>query len=316
MENCTGNSNCTGHSNYTGVGRGDFGAFGILMPAIGGLLFVLSVPTIIALCTTRTIAKGLRIYLISALVSGIMINTSSVLAGLIALVTVYSGAPAPPPLFCRFMLWVYNNGALARSFSVVGYSVMVLIVVRYGKKNLKAVYIILSLCFVWGVTLILTIEFQVPQVYAVDFIVGAVCLPIQDATVGNLFFTVFLIAIVTFIPLVVCSAVPLIVLRYIKKHTITRDADSGKAVVKLGLFLLTGILVNSASSTVSSTLVYFSTGGIELVYWAYAVGVLSLYPTPILIIIFLKPVRDKMKTFLLCKHLIGRPLAAKITDNS
>ena len=71
--------------------------------------------------------------------------------------TVYSGAPPPPPLFCRFMLWVYNIGTFARSFSVAGDSVMVLVVVRYGKKNIKAVYIILSLCFVWGVTLVLNI---------------------------------------------------------------------------------------------------------------------------------------------------------------
>ena len=41
-----------------GVEQGDFGAFGILKLTMGSSLFVLSVPTIVALATFRTIAKG------------------------------------------------------------------------------------------------------------------------------------------------------------------------------------------------------------------------------------------------------------------
>ena len=312
MENCTGRSNCTGY----GAKRSDFEVFGFLIPAMAGLLFSLSVPTIIALCTARAVAKGLRMYLISALVSGILINTSSILMGLIALVTVFSGAPPPPPLLCHFFIWVYNSVQSARCFSVVGYFIMVLAVVRYRKKNMKVLYIILSLCFVWGISLLVTIQYQVPQVYAVRFIAGAVCLPVQNKTTfiqARLFFTVFVLAIITFVPLIVCIAVSLIVFRYIKKHNITGDIDCSKAVVKLGIFLLSGSLINSTGSIVITILAYFTTGSgaVALIYCIYVIGLLSLYPTPILIIAFLKPVRDKLKTFLKCRCLYSHQTMAK-----
>ena len=174
---------------------------------------------------------------------------------------------------------------------MLGYSVMVLIVVRYGKKNFKAAYIILSLCLVWEGSGFLCTRFLVPQVHVVhvsvvSFIVGAVCLPIPDGSTEDIIFTVIILVIFTFVPLVGCSVVSLIVLHYINKHSITGDTKNNKAVAKLSLFLLTGILINAVSWTVSSILTYFSAGGIEVIYSTYAVGVLSLYPTPILIIVF------------------------------
>ena len=118
-----------------------FEALGFLPVILGGLSFFLSVPTIVALCTARAVAKGLRMYLLNILMSEILINASAILTGLIALVTVFSAAPAPPSLLCRFIIWVVNISQLARCFSVVGFSLMVLIVVWYGyKKNQNYVH--------------------------------------------------------------------------------------------------------------------------------------------------------------------------------
>ena len=161
MDNCTSDSNCTGLD----VDRSVFEAFGFLIDFVGGLSLSLNVPTIVALCTARAMAKGLRMYLISTLVPGILISMSIILIGLIVLVTVFFGVPAPPPLLCRFFIWVVNFGQSSRFFIVVVFSILVLLVVRYG-RNIKVVPIILSLCFVWGISLLLSIQYQVPQVYA------------------------------------------------------------------------------------------------------------------------------------------------------
>ena len=316
MENCTGDFNCTGQD----VDRSVFEALGFLMPAMGGLSLFLNIPTIIALCTTRAVAKGLRMYLISTLVSGILISTNGILSGLIVLVTVFSGAPAPPTLLCRFITWVVFVGVYARSFSVVGFSIMVLVIMRYG-KSVKVVYIILSLCFVWGVSLLLSIHFQVPQVHAVSFFAGAVCFPVEGDTVflqARVFFTVFRLVITTFVPLAVCIAVPLIVLRYTKKHSMTGDINYGKAAAKLGLFLLTGTLIYSTVTIVSVVLLYFhyltrSTAAALILYFVSIIGSLSLYPTPILIIIFLKPVRDKLKNISKVYMFVHHPSVAATT---
>ena len=309
-------SNCTNQCDY------EFKAFGFLLPLMAGVLFSLSLPTIIALCTTRAVAKGLRMYLISALVSGILISINSTLIGLITLVTVFADVQPPPHLLCRFLIWVYNIGQVARSFSVVGFSLMVLAVVRYGHKNMKIMYIILSLCIVWGISLLLTVQYQVHQVYAVKFTVGSVCLPVQDGTIfieARIFFTVFVLAVITFVPLFVCTAVSIIVFCYLKRHNITGDINYNKIVTKLAMFLLTGNLINSTGSIVISILAYFTTGhgSVALIYFIYAIGLLSLYPTPILILSFLKPVRDNLKMILKCICLCGRhPSFAETTAKS
>ena len=279
-----------------------FQALGFLLVIMGGLSLFLSVPTIVTLCTARAVAKGLRMYLLNILMSEILINASVILSGLIALVTVFSAAPAPPPLLCRFIIWVINICQLARCFSVVGFSLMVLIVVRYGHKNIKIMYIIASLCVVWGVSVLLTIQYQVPQVYAVGFLAGAVCFPVRDDTIfleARVFFTVLFLFVTTFLPLAVCIAMPIIVFRYTKKHSVTGRIDNGKAAAKLCLFLLTGTLMNSTVTIIASVLAYFSGSGTAApIYLVYVIGLLSLYPSSILIIIFLKPVQDKLKAFI------------------
>ena len=281
-----------------------FEALGFLPVIIGGLSLFLSVPTIVALCTARAVAKGLRMYLLNILMSEILINASGIFSGLIALVTVFSAAPTPPPLLCRFIIWVIQIGQLARCFSVVGFSLMVLIVVRYGHKNIKIMYIIASLCVVWSVSLLFTIHFQVPQLYAVRFFAGAVCFPVGDGTnfrEARLFFTVLILFITTLLPLAVCIAVPIMVFCYAKKHSVTGGIDYGKAVAKLCLFLLTGTLMNSTVTIVTSVLVYLSSRSgtaTLIIYLVTIIGVLSLFPTSILIIIFLKPVQHKLKAFI------------------
>ena len=281
-----------------------FEALGFLLVIMGGLSLFLSVPTIVALCTARAVAKGLRMYLLNVLMSEILIIASIILSGLIALVTVFSAAPAPPPLLCRFILWFINICQLARCFSVVGFSLMVLVVVRYGYKNIKIMYIIASLCVVWGLSILLTIQYQVPQVYAVGFFAGAVCFPVRDDTIfveARLFFTVLFLFITTLLPLAVCIAVPIMVFCYTKKHSVTGGIEYGKAAAKLCLFLLTGTLMNSTVTIVLAVLAYFSSGSgtaALIIYLVYVIGVLSLYPSSILIIIFLKPVQGKLKAFI------------------
>ena len=88
---------------------------------------------------------------------------------------------------------------------------------------------------------------------------------------------------------------------YTKKHSITEGIDYGKAVAKLCLFLLTGTLMNSTVIIITSVLAYFSSGSgtaVLIIYLFFVIGLLSLYPSSILIIIFLKPVQDKLKAFI------------------
>ena len=315
MENGSNDSNTTDSMEDQSLGVLQLQVFGILLLSMGGVTFLLSVPTIIALCTARAVAKALRIILVNLLVSGLLTNTLGTLSILIAMVTVFSGAPPPPLLLCRFILWLYNINSLVRSLSIVGFSIMVLLVVRYG-KNVKVPYIILSLCLVWGLSLLLTIPYQVPRVYAVEFVAGAVCLPVLDGTIipeARISFTALHLTITALLPLVVCIVVPLIVLCYTRRQAVLGNSGYGKPAAKLSLFLVAGSMINSVGITISSVLEYLSIKSNVIIYIVYIITVFSPYPTPILTIVFLKPVRDKMKTFLKCKCVPSCPSAPSAT---
>ena len=304
MESCVnGSVNCSDSLQAPG-NRSEFEVFGVLVTAMGGATFVLNVPTIIALCLTRAVSKALRVFLISTLLSGLLVSGTFTLSGLIGVVTVFFTTPPPPLLLCRFIFWLHNIGGVARSYSLTGFSIMVLIVVRYGKKNIKPLYIVMPLAAVWGLSLLLTIQYQVPQVYAVKYIAGAVCLPVQDETIileARTFFSVFLLTVASWVPLVVCIAVPIYVLCYIKKNSITADNDYGKAVAKLGVFLVSGSFINATGITVISILIYVvPVDGKIVIYFIYTIELLPLFPAPILIVAFLKPVRDNLKKFVVC----------------
>ena len=312
MENGSNDSNSTGTIGNLGSPAAlQLQVFGILLISMGGVTFLLSVPTIIALCTARAVAKALRIFLLNTLVSGLLANALLILSILFALATMFAGGPSLPPLLCRFGLWLYLITSLVRSLSVVGFSIMVLTVVHYG-KNMRLLYIILSLCFVWGLSFLLSIPYLVPQVFTAGFVAGAVCLPVGDDNIileARISFTILLLIIIALLPLVVCIAVPLIVLCYSKKHSATGSSDYGKAAAKLAMLLVTGSLIHSLGIIASIVVVYLSVGVDATIYIVYITGVVSRYPTPIAINLFLKPVRDKLKTFLKCKCTPSCPSA-------
>ena len=118
--------------------------------------------------------QSIQSFLVSTLVSGLFINGPLTLSSLIVFPTVFSGTSPPTLILCHFALWAYITGSVARSFSVSGFAIMVLVVVRYGKRTIKLPYIVLSVAAFCGQSLLLTIQYLVPQVYAVNYTVGAV----------------------------------------------------------------------------------------------------------------------------------------------
>ena len=126
----------------------------------------------------------------------------------------------------------------------------VLVVMQYGHKNMKTMYN-LSLCIVWGILTSYHAIYQVPQVYGVKLTVGPVCLPVHDETIF-MEARIFSLCLCHHYHIHLSSCVHSCVtyhnyLCYLKMHNITGDINCGKSVTTLGLFPLTGNLINSIS---------------------------------------------------------------------
>ena len=100
----------------------------------------------------------------------------------------------------------------------------------------------------------------------------------------------------------VSIAVLIVCLCYIRRNMITDDFQYRKGRAKFSLFLVAGSTINTVGQVIPALLTYFAeTPGVYLSYGAIAAA--SFLPTPVIIIAYLKPVREQVKKMFTCGRL-------------
>ena len=316
MENCTlsGGKNCSATQDGPGspdlqLGGDVFLAYSVIMAVMMTAVSVAYVLTITALCSVRTMAKTLQIFLINLLSAGLATAVIATTYPLSALTINWAGIQEPSLAFCRFMVWGYSGGAIGRLFSMAAFSVAVFLVVRYSVKALKWVPIVLTLVLLWSGAILLNTHILVPPIYAVQYVDCLACFPrTVDANIikpARYTFTAIWILLGGVTPVVVSIVVPILVLCYIRQNQVTQSNDYNKRIAKFALFLVSGNLINLFGQAVVAAIVYSSDA--PAVYLSYGIGMLSLLPAPVLVVIFLKPVREKMRAALFCHCFREKP---------
>ena len=314
MENCT---NCSVNDpNLAGPGFGASLIFGLLLAIT---VIVLDVTIITALCVAHSVAKLVRIFLINLLVAGVVLALISIGFVLSGLVLNFTTLPPPDLGFCRFLVWGYAVGSIARLYCLSGFSIVVLLIVCYNKKELKTLYIVLFLALIWSVSILLNTHILVPPIYAVQYYDNVACFPrTLDADIIKevriVFSAIFVILLGVLTPLTISIVVPIVVLCYVRRNTIAEGSSYNKGIAKFTLFLVAGNLINVVGQTGANYSVYVSdpTG----VFIVYSAGVISLIPTPIMILIFLKPVRAKLTKVICCLRIPDIPRMSKIPSST
>ena len=296
MENCTNSS--VNDPDLAGPG---FGAFLILVLLVVITVIVLNVTIITALCVAHSVIKLMRIFLINLLVAGVIVALIGIGFILSGLVLHFTCLPPPDLGFCRFLVWGYSNIAVVRVYSLAGFSIVVLLIVRYNKKELKTLYIVLFLALIWCVSILLNTHILVPPIYGVQYYDNVACFPRTldtDISKVRYVFTVIFVIFGGLTPLTISIVVPIVVLCYVRRNTMTEGSSYNKGIAKFALFLVAGNLLNLVGQAVVALLVYVSEA--PGVYLSYSAGLISLIPTPIMILIFIKPVRTEVTKVILC----------------
>ena len=316
MENCTlsGGKNCSATQDGPGspdlqLGGDVFLAYSVIMAVMMAAICVAYVLTITALCSVRTMAKTLQIFLINLLSAGLATAVIATTYPLSALTINWAGIQEPSLAFCRFMVWGYSGGAIGRLFSMAAFSVAVFLVVRYSVKALKWVPIVLTLVLLWSGGILLNTHILVPPIYAVQYVDEVACFPrTAGANIirpARYTFTAIWILLGGVMPVVISIVVPILVLCYIRRNRVTQSNDYNKGIARFALFLVSGNLINLFGQAVVTAIVYSSDA--PAVYLSYGIGMLSLLPAPVLVVIFLKPVREKMRAALFCHCFREKP---------
>ena len=292
MENCT---NCSVNDpNLAGPG---FGAFLILVLLVVITAIVLNVTIITALCVAHSVSKLMRIFLINLLVAGVIVALITIGFILRRIVLNFTSLSPPDLGFCRFLVWGYSVGAVARLYSLAGFSIVVLLIVRYNKKEMKTLYIVLFLALIWCVSILLNTYILIPPISAVDLACNSRTLDADIIEEVNYVFFAIWVIFGDLTPLTISIVIPIVVLCYVRRNTIAEGSSYNKGIARFILFVAAGNLIN----ILSQLLIYLSVYVLEFPF--HPIAAISLIPTPIMILIFLKPVRARVTKMLCCARI-------------
>ena len=247
-----------------------------------------------------------RLYLINLLFAGLIVALTAIFILITSAVFVLVSSNHPRPRYlCRVYLWLFATGLVTRLCSLAAFSLSTLAIVIFSKKAINkwiAAIIVLTL---WLVPMLLSLYIMLPYAFEAQFIHGVACFPDNSQT--NLVVPVRYTFAATWnvfgglIPLAVSIIVPIICFCYIKRHIVTEGTEYRKGMAKFSLFLVMGGSTNFFGQVFPSLLALYSAA--PGVYLSYVSAVISLLPTPIIIVAFLKPVREHAVRFLPCGQL-------------
>ena len=214
----------------------------------------------------------------------------------------------PSELACKFMLVTLTTGGAGRLLFMATLAVTVYVTVRKGRKGLKFWRTAVASLFVWLLAASLCLSIFSPEVVDVTFLALSTCSyhAAGPATFVGAFGYFILYGVVS---CVVTIIFPILSLIYLKKNTITEDRRYLKRMAMFTLFLLVGNTFNSLGQSIPLLVGAFTPLGDRDFsqqdrMLALAEGVLvmvSLIPTPILIVFYFQNVR--MRFFFLCVRL-------------
>ena len=282
-----------------------FMAFAILLAVITLVAGLMIGFTILALLNATSIPGPVRLFLVNLLFAGLLVAVTLIfMAGTFtAFINVSSNHPKPRYL-CRVYLWAMATGLSARLWSLAAFSFSILAIVRFNKKTISVWSAAVILTTLWLVPMAISLYILLPCVYEAQFLHGVACFPDNNRTIIVQARYNFLAAWTVFgglTPLTVSIIVPIVCLCYIRKNIAAEGAQYRKAMAKFSLFLVVGGSINIAGQVIPGLLALYSAA--PGVYLSYGSAVISIIPTPIIILAFLKPVREQAKKIITCGHL-------------
>ena len=301
MENCT---NCS-VSNLSGTA---FGVFLILLLTALTVVAVFIIITMILLCVNHSVAKLVRLFLGNLLVAGLLMALLQLCLGLNGVILNFTSVQPPHMGFCRFLSWGFVFLVVLRVYSLAGFSIIVLLIIRYPKPLKYPLFIVFVLMFMWCVPMILSVYALVPPVFPVTYYDRVACVAFlstnkEVVVEARYTFTAIWTIFGGIIPLVISIVVPIVVLCYVRRNTITEGSSYNKGIARFALFLVAGNLINIVGQGIAVIIVFARPSANSSIYINYSVAVLSLIPGPILTVLFLKAVRNQFKLMLCCHWL-------------
>ena len=305
MEEC-GNLSNSSATNFQAMPSPDLTALVIVLSVACVPLAIFNGLIAILLLQSTSVAIQVRVPLINLLVETIITSMVFFCIGVILVAIALSDATEPPLPLCQFSFWVYNVTAVARLLGMLIFSVLMFQTVACSRRKIRTKWLICSFVATWVIAILASTDILVPGIVGFRYVGGIICSPTAgcpEYRVFRLTYNILWLVIACCVPVLLCICVLLCTLCYMKRHTISEGAQYKKALAKFAAFLITGNVLNVLGAVIPSVLVQ-DVPAIDSVgvYIAYITILLSFIPTPILIVVFLKPVQKRLRRLFCSKH--------------
>ena len=319
MENLT--ANYTNYSDVSQLLNGPaFIAFNVVM-LVGCILpvTVLDISILMAFAVDKVTPGKICFILANFLLIGVVMSLLLTVEHLTALVLATTDYPLPPLEFCSTILWaLFGAGALRLTLTAY-FSIVVLILIVRGIKAINRTALVVSMIILW---IVCFFSFNV-GILAIpnhtDYVADVACLPVgrqeyRDEVLASMYILVF--GATPFFFTIVMS---IVISVYVFKHKMSNTSNAFlKAMTKLSILLILGGMVNFIGEVLPTviTKVAFSlpdrtTLGENVFYVTLTFFDLSLWPTPVLILVYVKSVGRNVKMILNCISYRGRRLCCQ-----
>ena len=328
MDNLT--SNYTNYNDARPLLRAPgFIAFNVVM-LVGCILpaAVLDISILVAFTVDKVTPGKIRFILANFLLVGLVMMFLLTLEHLTALVLVTTDHPLPPVDFCSTILWALFGACALRLTLTATFSIVVFIMIVKGIKAIGKIAVVISVIILWIVCFFsLNIPLLVLPAYN-GYVVGAACLPVAKKGSSDEVYIAMYIIVFGITPLFISIVMPIVTFVYLFKHKTSESSNVPflKAMAKLSALLILGGLLNFTGQVlppvitkIAFSLPNKSIPGETVIYTSLALFDLSLWPTPILILMYVKSMREfvmKILHFMNCRvghHL--HPLSGTTTAN-
>ena len=259
----------------------------------------------ISLVADKVSAFQIRTVLVNLLAGNLVVVLTLTVHHLTTTVLLMSDVSTPPLQYCSVIVWLMGSGGGVRLLFTAVFAVVVFVMIKYSAKSTKKPVIIAASVFCWLCAFTVSAPLLVPKVVDSRFYGNVACYVYSSSRTNRKLLTGFLgfwVTTLGILPFTITLIVPIVALCYISRNQISGDIPYKKAMARFALFLLLGNSLNFLGQAVPPLVTYFTKQGPKEFYMKTVLSIvlmgLSLLPSPIIIIAYVKPVQANLRKML------------------
>lgn len=283
--------------------------FSLLVPVLALDFLVLA-----SICVAKTVAVQIKISLTSIILSALVIILALMWENMTAIVLATTDSKPPGLPYCAFILYLIIAGGSARFFFTATFCVVVFILIQYGVAAVKVKGLVIVSILIGILSFASCAPFFSPRVVEMSFFGDVACFPgpsgpnmtnVYQQNTTNTIVVSLLFVTSAVLPTLITTVAPCVTLWAF--HRMSHDSIEvplKKALLQLALFLVFENIANLLGLGIPAVLAYVykkdPRGQLIAFCLCNIMITLSLFVTPVVIIVLLRGVRRSLRAICMC----------------